>query len=1701
MGEIQLASYKILNALWILGTSGVKLIDREWIISEFNRHRPLIGECLGSFASSFPIAFLESEYNLNNKNSIMYGLSETNLSEHSLEGQDVMNRLSKNLPSLPEIISEIGSLCESKGKYEQAPHIIEVLLPMVCSYLNNWWTYGPSARQAQEALALAKASKKEKGSSVEKSNLQHHADGKKVDTATKSNTLPIAALTFNEKSDGALLTGVTSDIMNQVLGYILNLISNNIEEREAPWMNRIATFSQSIISNSTPDLLEKNFLPVSLKIAEKTHYLYEREIALRYVTRNVDSSDRESIESDLQKEFEILVRNIYAFYPLLIKFVDLHKNFWLKNPDENSEKLYYTVADVFNIWLKSKMFKREEENFVSANDIDNMILIMPNKVANNLSNPNDPESAGSMQSRSNERKNGKKRKKNPTSKKFTSLIVASLKRLIQMGINLFEGKEQELIQMAKQKFIDIKTGNETLTSSTSTALVKAAPNSSSQGSNDENSHLDLSKDQEDVVMEFIKKYLKSSEEMAKENGANELSKELTEAIDKEAYQKNNWQRMLYRKITSKRNQQQSTNHELVIQRIIDIAKVLFGLHMVEHPLTKSIGTWRKLISGQRKKAVMACFRMAPLYSIPHHKAINLFLKSYKKNWLENETENDTDMSNLIPDLCPQVSASEETDKEGVESSVEKSGEGNKDAENQSTSFSDIFESSQTPDPLRQLITSFNRAATTESMSAGLNNLSDDQLYLVYADIMSKSCEIIDDDDEEEEGGDGGGEEEDQANTFQEQEMQKQKLLFEQGRLSERGAAEMTLLYISASKGEKSEMLEKTLQLGISLLHGGNINVQQRMLKHLKEKKDVGFFTSLAGLMANCTVLDLDTFERCIKAEQFGGVTLSDGSSGMAGKKNLHDADFTCSLFRFLQLLCEGHNLDFQNYLRAQVGNNTTVNTIICTVDYLLRLQESIMDFYWHYSGKSTVDAAGRDNFCKAISVASQVFNTLTEYIQGPCVGNQLTLAHSRLWDAIGGFLYIFANLQDKLSKDPQQIDLLKELMSLQKDMIIMLLSMLEGNVLNGPIGKQMVDTLIENQQNVEMLLKFFDIFLKMKDITTSESFKEFDTNGDGWISPKEFKKAMEAQKMYSSEEIDYILLCVDTNQDGKIDFNEFTQRFHDPSKDIGFNMAVLLTNLSEHMSHDARFERLMKKASSFLSYFEPFLGRIEITGSSGRIERVYFEIKESNIEQWNKPQIKESKRQFLYDIVNEGDDKEKLEVFVNFCEDTIFEMQHAASISSSSDEDNQAISFEAEKQSLLKQGFENSKYYFMQFFQLFSPTRWRNAYSSLSSMTKSEFIKFILNTNINIAYLFFSVLFYVISLCVKSIYLMVVGVNNLKDGEKSLTSEDQTIKHMKHVNGSGLPDFGEDKSVYKPFGLASIDKLKKANEPHRLETVQETELESKELLSNELEIYNYGTTNVNTSNISDEATKAQETTQPKTRIRTSYLKEEDETAQSANEDNAKSSSNSSKSSNTTKRILSLFARNFYKLKYLALILAFLINFCMLFYKARTLGGEDGDGIGGGDDDGGEQEELLEVIMMDPDEYYIEYILKGLAFVHSIVAFALMVAYYVLKVPLVIFKREKEVARKLEFQGMWIVEQPSDDDLRSHWDKLVLSTPTYPEMYWDKFIKKKVKSKYAEQFDLQQLCKLLGISATADEYKIEEASDSTSKTENSGFLSR
>ncbi len=90
----------------------------------------------------------------------------------------------------------------------------------------------------------------------------------------------------------------------------------------------------------------------------------------------------------------------------------------------------------------------------------------------------------------------------------------------------------------------------------------------------------------------------------------------------------------------------------------------------------------------------------------------------------------------------------------------------------------------------------------------------------------------------------------------------------------------------------------------------------------------------------------------------------------------------------------------------------------------------------------------------------------------------------------------------------------------------------------------------------------------------------------------------------------------------------------------------------------------MECAASMLEYFDKFLGRIEIMGSAKRVEKVYFEIQEDWLEQWEKQQIKDSKNAFLFNVMqDDGGEIGKLGSFVDFCEDTIFEMQHAASIS------------------------------------------------------------------------------------------------------------------------------------------------------------------------------------------------------------------------------------------------------------------------------------------------------------------------------------------------------------------------------------------------------------------------------------------------------
>ena len=49
----------------------------------------------------------------------------------------------------------------------------------------------------------------------------------------------------------------------------------------------------------------------------------------------------------------------------------------------------------------------------------------------------------------------KRKKRRLDKEKFTSLSVACIKRLLPIGMNSFGGREQELVQLAKHKMIEV----------------------------------------------------------------------------------------------------------------------------------------------------------------------------------------------------------------------------------------------------------------------------------------------------------------------------------------------------------------------------------------------------------------------------------------------------------------------------------------------------------------------------------------------------------------------------------------------------------------------------------------------------------------------------------------------------------------------------------------------------------------------------------------------------------------------------------------------------------------------------------------------------------------------------------------------------------------------------------------------------------------------------------------------------------------------------------------------------------------------------------------------------------------------------------------------------------------------------------------------------------------------------------------------
>uniref|UniRef100_A0A915J8H5 Ryanodine receptor n=1 Tax=Romanomermis culicivorax TaxID=13658 RepID=A0A915J8H5_ROMCU len=379
----------------------------------------------------------------------------------------MLHSLSTNVPHLQKLLDDIDHAVQENIKYANSPNIFDIDLPLICSYLHYWWDYGTDCVDADRQL-----------------------------------------------------TNVNSQSMNRVFVAVLKLLGEHIGEHNGRWLCRVASFGQKIIAHVTCDPMKDYFLPVTQKLRAKAEYVFREEERLKTHPDDVD-------EGLVAEVHALQVRDTYAFFPLLMKYTDLHRAQWLKCPSSETDEVYANVAIIFSMWSHSQHFKREELNFMAQFEDE--------------SGPGAQIKTGkaAIAERKKKRREGKVR-----NKESGSVVVQCFKRLLPVGLNVFGGRELDIVQHCKEKF--------------------------------------LQKENDEKIRDFIRAALGIPER--------------TDPTDK-----NVWQRKLYNKIGKSQ------------MRDID---ALSQESVVEHPQASLTNAWKKVVSTQRKRAVVACFRMVALYTLP-----------------------------------------------------------------------------------------------------------------------------------------------------------------------------------------------------------------------------------------------------------------------------------------------------------------------------------------------------------------------------------------------------------------------------------------------------------------------------------------------------------------------------------------------------------------------------------------------------------------------------------------------------------------------------------------------------------------------------------------------------------------------------------------------------------------------------------------------------------------------------------------------------------------------------------------------------------------------------------------------------------------------------------------------------------------------------------------------------------------------------
>ncbi|RHY51286.1 hypothetical protein DYB34_005117, partial [Aphanomyces astaci] len=351
----------------------------------------------------------------------------------------------------------------------------------------------------------------------------------------------------------------------------------------------------------------------------------------------------------------------------------------------------------------------------------------------------------------------------------------------------------------------------------------------------------------------------------------------------------------------------------------------------------------------------------------------------------------------------------------------------------------------------------------------------------------------------------------------------------QVRLNHLGLTSLVVTIVSSTTDPL--VFDRCVALGIALLDGMNAKVQDNFYDIWVDCKTTRFFGRIKHRIDKATDVvrrqaqvddSVDAYASIKRPPHRQNVWTDTVMSFPSSSSSSTDPTRTIvHVFRFLQLLCEGHVLKIQRVLLAQPLWHGQVNLVEATTTFLLEVHSRMTS--------------------PNLTILKQLFDTVTEFCQGPCLDAQECVANYKFISAVNELLVV-------VPPTTGNADAVARVRLLKGSVVIALLSLIEGRT----------DAIIHDRLVTEL---------------------NFDTIKDNLVQVHA-----------------YFL----TQYDGTYDGNSACST--DAYLTMGFNLHILMQHLKQHQPQLAqtvqpkvgRLGQEMADSDDLHKFFQDKCGRVEI---------------------------------------------------------------------------------------------------------------------------------------------------------------------------------------------------------------------------------------------------------------------------------------------------------------------------------------------------------------------------------------------------------------------------------------------------------------------------------------------------------------------------